>query len=126
MRGYSHRSATAPQQEETPSPPAAVVKKRAVDLNKDYHHLDWEIEDLVAPQIFEAFETDHSHEITRSKAVAGKTHRDLTWAGKFKLRQYVQDYADLEDLVEFVVLIRALRNYLRLKIEHLPLPEARR
>jgi hypothetical protein len=103
---------------------AATVKQRAIDLNRDYLQLDWEIEDLVSPEIYRVFEADHSHEIRRSKTIAGKTHRDLTWAGKVKLRQCVKDYAELADLHEFIVLIRALRNYLRLRTDHITLPEA--
>nr|WP_294514828.1 hypothetical protein [uncultured Rhodopila sp.] len=105
---------------------AATVKQRAVDLNKNYLHLDWEIEDLVAPEIYRLFEAEHSHEIIKSKTIAGKTHRDLTWTGKFKLQQYVREYAELEDLLEFIVLISALRNHLRLRTDHLQLPVAGR
>lgn len=105
---------------------AATIKQRAIDLNRDYLHLDWETEDLVSPEIYRVFEAEYIHEITRSKTVAGKTHRDLTWTGKVKLQQCVREYAELEDLLEFIVLIRALRNYLRLRMDHLLLPEARR
>lgn len=105
---------------------AATVRQRAIDLNRDYPHLDWEIEDLVSPTICGLLEADHPQEIIRSRTVAGKTHRDLTWEGKVKLRQCVLEYAELEDVLEFIALIRALRNYLRLRIDHLPLPEARR
>ena len=33
--------------------------------------------------------------------------------------------AELDDVVDFIVLIRALRNYLRLRTDHLILPDAR-
>lgn len=99
--------------------PAAKVKERAADLNKDYGNLDWEIEDLVSPEIYRVFEADHGHEIVRSRTVAGKTHRDLTWTGKVKLQQCVRDFAELEDLSEVVLLIRTLRNYLRLRTDHI-------
>jgi hypothetical protein len=105
---------------------AATVRQRAVNLSKDYLHLDWEIEDLVGPEIYRVFEADHPHEIIRSKTVAGKTPRDLTWTGKVKLQQCVRDYAELKDLLEFIVLISALRNYLRLGTDHLLLPEVGR
>lgn len=105
---------------------AATVKQRAVDLNKDYQHLDWEIEDLVSPEIYRVFEADHRHEITRSKTVAGRTHRDLTWTGKVRLQRCVREYAELGDLIEFIVLICALRDYLRLQSDHLMLPEMER
>jgi len=101
----------------------AAVKQRAIDLNRNYPQLDWEIEDLVSPEIYRVFEADHSHEIRRSKTIAGKTHRDLTGTGKVKLRQYVKEYAELADLHEFIVLIRALRNYLGLRTNHITLPE---
>lgn len=103
---------------------AAIVKQRAVELNKDYLHLDWEIEDLVSLEIYRVFEADHVHEIVRSKTVGGKTHRDLTWAGKVKLQQYFRDYAELKDVVQFIVLMCALRNYLRLRTDHLLLPDS--
>lgn len=99
------------------------LKQQAADLNKDYSQLNWEIEDLVSPEIFRVFEADHPHEISAPKTVAGRTHRNLTWAGKFKLRQYVRDYADITHVQEFIMLIRALRSYLRLRTDHLKLTE---
>lgn len=101
---------------------AATLKQRAADLNSDYLHLDWEIEDLVSPEIYRVFEADHPHEIIRSTTVAGKTHRDLTWTGKVKLQQCFREYAAIDDVLDFIALIRALRNYLRLRTDHLLLP----
>ena len=105
--------------------PAATVKQRAITLNTDYLHLDWEVEDLVSKDIYGLFEADYSHEIIRSKTVGGKTHRDLTWTGKVKLQQCVRDYAELDDVRDFIALICALRNYLRLRSDHIVLPEAK-
>lgn len=102
---------------------SATVKQRAAELNKDYLHLDWEVEDLVSPDIYRVFEADHSHEIINSRTVTGRTHRKMTWTGKVKLQQYVRDYAELSDLAEVILLIRALRNYLRLPIDHIVLLE---
>lgn len=101
---------------------AAVVRQRALNLNKDYLHLNWEIEDLVSQDIHQLFESAYPHEILRSQTVSGRTHRDLTWSGKLKLRRCVREYAELKDLHEIIILIRALRNYLRLQMDHLTLP----
>jgi hypothetical protein len=105
---------------------AAIVKQRASDLNKGYQHLDWEIEDLVSPEIYRVFDADYPHEIIRTNTVGGKTHRDLTWTGKVKLQDCVREYAELDHVLDVILLIRALRNYLRLRMDHIALPKTRR
>lgn len=102
----------------------AVVKQRASDLNKDFPQLDWEIEDLVSQEIYEIFEADHAHEINYSRTVSGRTHRGITWAGKHKLKKYVSEYAELVHVREMLILIRALRSYLRLPSDHIRIPDA--
>lgn len=102
---------------------AATVKERARKLNNKFNNLDWEIEDLVSPEIYRVFEADHGHEIRRTQEVGGKTHRDLSWTGKVKLQKCVREYADLEHLSEVIALICALRNYVHLRTDHIVVPD---
>lgn len=102
---------------------AATVKERARDLNKAFPNLNWEIEDLISPEIYRIFEDDHGHEVHRTQNIGGKTHRDLSWTGKVKLQKCVRDYAELEHLSEVIALICALRNYLHLRTDHIVVPD---
>ncbi|MFZ4166943.1 hypothetical protein [Brevundimonas sp. NPDC058933] len=101
---------------------ASTVAARAKDLNKGYPQLDWEVEDLVSPEIFRVFEADYGSQIRRTQIVGDRTHRDLSWDGKVKLQHCVRDYAELEHLSEIIALICALRNYLHLRTDHIVVP----
>jgi hypothetical protein len=49
----------------------------------------------------------------------GRKHREFTRDGKNQLLKFVQANATLEDIMELVKLIRALRDYLRIKVNHI-------
>jgi hypothetical protein len=84
-----------------------TVRQRFERENTAFQGLDWEIEDLLPPSMLAAFEADHP------------THRDLTRDGKHHLVTYARTYATLADMKEIVILIRALRDYQRLRCDHI-------
>jgi len=101
--------------------PGPVVEKRAQELNRHCKSLDWEIEDLLSPDLMRAFQADYPDAIVRETTVGGATHRDLTRPGKARLKQYVRKYAGLQDVMGLVRLTRALRDYARLRQDHISL-----
>ncbi len=95
------------------------VRKRFEAQNAAYRSLDWEVEDLLSDRLYKAFEKEHSAAITRVSTVAGLTHRDFTGEGKRELHNFVRNHATLDDVIEVVKLIRALRDYARLRCDHI-------
>lgn len=87
--------------------------------NARFKGLDWEIEDLLSERIFTAFSLVRSNAVSSVKECAGRKHHELTKEGKYQLRKFAKDNAQLEDILEIVKLIRALRDYFRLKIDHI-------
>lgn len=99
---------------------AATVKRRALELNKDFLGLPWEIEDFVSKDVFELLIADHPHEVRREMEAGGKLHRELSYEGKRKLRDYVETYATLDDVAGIIEVTKALRNYVGLRIDFFP------
>ena len=101
--------------------PGSVVERRADALNSNFRKLDWEIEDLLSQDLWKAFIADHPNAVDHETTIGGLTHRDLNRGGKAALKHFVRDYAFLKDLMDLVRLVCALRNYLRLQHDHIPL-----
>jgi hypothetical protein len=87
--------------------------------NAQFKGLDWEVEDLLSERIFFDFSKLQSGAILTVQERGGRKHRELTKDGKYRLHKFVKETAVLDDLLEVVKLIRALRSYFRLKIDHI-------
>jgi len=98
---------------------ANALKTRFERDNAAFPQLDWEIEDLVSEDVLKAFEADFPTAVFRTRSAGGRTHRDFTDTGKGNLVDYVRDYATLADVTEVIKLIRALRDYTHLRIDHI-------
>jgi hypothetical protein len=96
-----------------------TLRRRFDQDNAPFKGLDWEIEDLFSDQLFSKFEDVRPAATLHELSGGGRKHRELTREGKFQLHEFVKKNACLEDLIEVVKLIRALRDYHRLPIGHI-------
>lgn len=87
--------------------------------NAPFQTLDWEIEDYLPKDFFDAFQHDRSNGIQSCKEQGGKIHRELAIHSKGEFHKFVRKHAIRPDLAEVVKVILALRTYLLL-----PLPES--
>jgi hypothetical protein len=97
----------------------ATLQRRFADENASFGRLDWEVEDLVSERLLTDFEAVHPGAVMHRFGGGGRTHREFTREGKFRLHEFVRKHARLEDVIEVVKLIRALRDYHRLAIDHI-------
>ena len=97
----------------------AALKRRFEKDNSSFKKLDWEIEDLLSERLIKEFEDNYPEAVLDEYSYGGRKHRELTRPGKTLLHQFVKERARLEDLIEVVKLIRALRDYHRLPIGHI-------
>lgn len=95
------------------------LQRRIETLNAPYQKLDWEIEDLLSERLLQAFEALHPDAVEDIQECDQKKHWEFNRDGKMLLHNFVQKSATLEDLVEVVKLIKALRDYFLLKIDHI-------
>jgi hypothetical protein len=95
----------------------AELRRRFDTHNAPFKGLDWEVEDLLSERLLLAFEHSHPTAVQDLRECGGRKHRELTREGKYRLHKFVTTEASLEDLVEVVKLIRALRDYFRLRID---------
>lgn len=97
----------------------AVLRRRFETDNARFKGLDWEIEDYLSERLLSAFENAKPTAVQSVREVGSRKHRDFTRDGKYELHKFVGANARLDDLMEVVKLIRALRDYLRLKVDHI-------
>jgi hypothetical protein len=97
----------------------ATLRRRFEVDNAAFKGLDWEIEDLLSDQLFSKFEDIQPTATLHETVYGGRKHRELTREGKFKLHEFAKNFARLEDVMEVVKLIRALRDYHRLPVSHI-------
>ncbi len=58
--------------------------------------------------------------LRRLAANPALTHREFTWDGKHHLVKFVKEFAMLPDMIQFVHLIRSLRDYCHLRHDFIP------
>ena len=91
-----------------------TLGKTFEQLNSDYKGLDWELEDLLTVDFFDAFLADHPSAVRRQTQKGNRIHRDFTPDGKANLHRYIKGNAIHEDLEAVVEVIKSLRFYLNL------------
>ena len=96
-----------------------VLQQRFETHNAAFKGLDCEVEDLLSERLLSAFEDECPNAVVDDFERAGFKHREFTKDGKRQLQQFVTKHAKFDDLIEIVKLIRALRDYLRLQIDHI-------
>jgi hypothetical protein len=87
--------------------------------NVQFKGLDWEIEDLLSDRILLAFDQAAPTAVSAVRECGGRRHRDFTRDGKYRLHDFVKTHAGIDDVVELLKLIRALRDYFRLQADHI-------
>jgi hypothetical protein len=97
----------------------ATLRRRFEQENAVYKGLDWEVEDLLSPELLAKFDDEKPRATLQEVTCGGRSHREFTREGKFELHDFASRNARLEDLIEVVKLIRALRDYHRLPIGHI-------
>lgn len=97
----------------------ATLRRRFQEDNAPFKGMDWEIEDLLSDELLSKFDDAMPSATVHESTLGGRKHRDLTRDGKFELHEFVKKHARLEDVVDVVKLIRALRDYHRLPIAHI-------
>lgn len=83
--------------------------------NAPYKGIEWEAEDLLEHEFYEAFLFDNPSALVRNASLAGKVHRDLTFDGKARLHQFIKQHAVRKDIDGVIKVLKALRYYLGLK-----------
>lgn len=96
----------------------AELRRRFENQNSAFKGCDWEIEDFLSERLLVAFESARPSAIQGTRECGGRKHREFTRDGKFELHRFARDNCTLDDLIEVVRLIRALRDYNRLQIDH--------
>lgn len=96
-----------------------AVQQRFERANKPYKNLYWEIEDLIHPTFLDHFEEEFPTAVDNRETASDRTHRDFTKQGKQDLIKFVKQYARLDDLLDVIKLIRALRDYGHLQSNHI-------
>lgn len=95
--------------------PAAVGRAVLKD-NSGFKGIDWEIEDMVAKGLIDAFLEEHPQALRGTYiSNGGHIHRELTVDGKSQLLRYVRANAIHEDLVPVIGCLRGLRHYLGIR-----------
>lgn len=95
------------------------LRRRFETANSQFKGLDWEVEDLLSERLLLAFEKAEPAAVQIVRESGGRKHRELTRDGKFRLHKFVMAHAVLDDVTEVVKLIRALRDYFRLQVDHI-------
>jgi hypothetical protein len=99
------------------TPDLQALERDTLRNNGPFEGLDLEIEDLLSDDLLREFEHANPGMVTSRRKKAGRTHRELTRDGKWLLREHVQREAMMEDLLDLVRLLCALRSYLGLPFE---------
>lgn len=95
------------------------LRRRFESSNAAFSKLDCEIEDLLSERLLLQFEAAHPDAVREILECAGRKHWEFTRDGKAQLHQFLTEHAKLEDVVDVVRLIRALRDYLRLPTDNI-------
>jgi hypothetical protein len=74
---------------------------------------------LLSERLLLAFEQTQPTAVETVHESGGRKHREFTWDGKYRLHKFVTTSAALEDVMEVVKLIRAVRDYFRLEADHI-------
>jgi hypothetical protein len=90
------------------------LQRRAESQNGSCAGLDWEIEDYLPEDLIQGFCNSNPGTLIREHRKAGHVHREFTRVGKGRLQRYVAEEALVEDMIELIRLICALRDYLGL------------
>lgn len=91
------------------------LQRRAEAQNGSCTGLDWEIEDYLPEDLIRGFCNSNPGALIREQRMAGRVHREFTRVGKGRLQRHVAEEALVEDMIEIVRLICALRDYLGLE-----------
>ncbi len=83
--------------------------------NLPYKGMEWEAEDLLTHEFYEAFLSEHPNALAKKASFGGKIHRDLTPDGKARLHRFVRQNAIHKDIAGVIEVLKALRFYLGLK-----------
>jgi hypothetical protein len=93
------------------------LQRRAEAQNGSCAGLDWEIEDYLPEDLIQGFCNSNPGALIRKQQMAGRVHREFSREGKGRLQRYVAEEALVEDMIELIRLICALRDYLGLEYE---------
>lgn len=91
------------------------LQRRTEAQNRSCAGLDWEIEDFLPEDLVRDFCSANPGALERERRLAGRVHRDFSKDGKRQLQAYVRREAVVEDMLDVIRLICALRDYLGLE-----------
>ncbi|WP_425087001.1 hypothetical protein [Stappia sp.] len=93
------------------------LQRRAEVQNRSCAGLDWEIEDFLPEDLIREFCNANPDALISQNEKAGRVHREFTRKGKGQLQRFVVSEALVEDMIEIIRLICALRDYLGLEYQ---------
>ena len=96
-----------------------TLQQRFEKHNAAFKGLDWEVEDLLSEDLLSAFEAEQPTAVQTVLELGGRKHREFTRDGKYRLHEFAKNHAIIDDVIEIIKLIRALRDYLRLQADHI-------
>lgn len=89
-----------------------TLKKTFEKSNFKYNGIEWELEDLLSSELFEAFAAEYPGAIVKEINEGGKVHHEMTRDGKAHLHHFIAKYAMHEDLIGVINALKAIRSYL--------------
>jgi hypothetical protein len=92
-----------------------TLQKTFENQNACFKGLEWELEDALAQDFIEAFESECPEAVAHKRSIEGKIHRDFTCDGKARLHRFVKLNAMRRDLAGVVHILKAIRFYFGLK-----------
>ena len=98
---------------------ATVLAGMTETANRPFRTLDWEVEDLISDAVLQNFERTYPQAVKSKRSDGGRTHRELERLAKPELKRFVLQHAQMHDLKEIVLLIKALRSYFDLPFQHI-------
>jgi len=91
------------------------LRNKFEEENLKYKGLDWELEDLVPDSFSTLLENEDPYLLRCSHLVHDKVHREWTPDGKAKLIRLVKENAMHPDLIAFIAILHAFRQFFNIR-----------
>jgi hypothetical protein len=108
-------SACGPMMPMTSHADPTVLERLFREANAEYKNIEWELEDLLGPQLLSAFCEEHPNAVSRECRGRDVVHRDFTRDGKARLHRFTKHHAIWRDLANVAGVLKAFRRYFGLK-----------
>jgi hypothetical protein len=95
----------------------STVQRAFETANLNYKGIDWELEDYLPEEFWRCFINEECAGVKlRETSAGGKFHRDLTDIYKGRLHDYIKHYANYDDMIETICVLKVLRKYFKIDL----------